>query len=126
MRSMKQILTALAFGFVAMLAAPFASAEHYRSNDRYYDDSYSSSYNDGRYDNRYESYYDDRRYDDRRYRRSRNNAALGVALAIGATALVLSHDNGYRGNRGYYRSHHRGYRGNGYRHNGYRRYGRGW
>jgi len=130
MRSMKQILTALAFGFAAMLAAPFASAQnYYQSNDRYYDDHYASQSYDGRYDDRgYSRSYEGRRYDDRYQRRSRNNA-LGVALAIGATALILSHDNhgyrGYGGHRGY-RSHYRGHRGHGYRHGGYRRHGRGW
>ena len=130
MRSMKQILTALAFGFAAMLAAPFASAQnYYQSNDRYYDDHYASQSYDGRYDDRgYSRSYEGRRYDDRYQRRSRNNA-LGVALAIGATALILSHDNhgyrGYGGHRGY-RSHYRALRGHSYRNGGYRRHGRGW
>lgn len=131
MRSMKQFISALVVGFAALVAAPFASADQYY--DGGYDRSYSSRDYDDRYDDRdynrsdYNRSYD-RRDDRRSHRRHRNNA-LGVALAIGATALILSHDDhGYRGHRGYYRSHYRGHRG--YRHGGWRgghrRHGRGW
>ncbi len=97
MRSMKKMLTVLAF-LGTMLVAPLASADRYRGVDgRYYD-----------YDR---SYYDDSRHDRRRHhRRSSRNRDVAVAAAILGTAAIIASSNNNR--RDYRRSRSYGGYGN--------------
>ena len=101
MRSMKKMLTVLAF-LGTMLVAPLASADRYRGVDGRYYDYDRSSYNDG--------YYDDRRDRRRNYRHSSRNRDVAVAAAILGTAAVIASSNNR--NRSYRRSRSHGGYGN--------------
>lgn len=83
MRSMKKMLTVLAF-LGTLLAAPLASADRYRGVDgRYYD-----------YDR---SHYDDSRYERRRhYRRSSGGRDVAIAAAVLGTAAIIASSNNDR------------------------------
>jgi hypothetical protein len=90
---MKQILTVLAF-LGTLLAAPLASADHYRGRDgQYYE--YDSSYQRGYYNN------------NRRHHRRNNDAA--IAAAIIGTGLIIASSNNNRNHRSHRRNSWRDY-----------------
>ena len=93
MRSIKSLLTALAF-VGTLLAAPLAAADRYRGVDGHYYEYERNS-----------SYYDDRSHRRNSYRRSRNNRDIAVAAAIIGTAIIASNNSDRRHYRRSNRSH---------------------